>query len=598
MKKDELIALKNKILSLDNKNDIFDLLPHKSAYEYLYSRRKDRLNDVAINYLGRTITYKELFDKIDNTAKAYYELGVREGDFVTMSMLTTPESIISFYALNKLGAVINMTNIMSGLEKLNEQLEKTNSKLLVLNDIFYTKDVQRIAYENNIEKVITCSLLESIPIGFTDKAKFSLIERLKSNNKLIEKDDKCIKWNKLQKIGENSNENISSVYVPGKGACIAYTSGSTGNPKGVLATNESMNAIPFQMELTEQKIAPNDSIFNTLPTWIFYSLVNNTHEPLCLGVTVDLDPLFNPKNIAKRLEQYRFNHWNSIPAYVEVMFNNKKVENMDLSFIKTIATGGDYLSKTLEEKGTELLKKQGSMTHLAQGYGASEIMGSFGYTYYDDYTVGSVGKPLIGNHYKIVDLDTSKKLGPNQIGELYIFTPSLMKEYYKDKRETDDALIRDEDGILWYRTGDLGHYNENGELFIDGRLRRIVMATDENGQPTKIFPEKIKNVILNNDLIEKCEVITVPDPKFIKRPVAYIVLKDGIHFDESIRKDVDDICKSMLPGYSVPSAYEFVDSIPLTKNFKADISALEKDYLEKQQINKKNKKILKIGKRK
>ena len=594
MNKAELLELKNKILSIGKKSDIYELMPNMSAYEYLLNRQKDNLNSVAINYLGRTMTYKELFEKIDNTAKAYSELGVKEGDFVTMSMFTTPESIISFYALNKIGAVINMTNVLSGLDNFKDQINLTKSKLIILHDLFYTENVKNVVHDSNVDNVITCSLLESIPMGFVDKTKLGCVERLKGNKKIISNDNICKTWKDLQKIGENSNKEISSRYIPKKGTCIAYTSGSTGKPKAVLATNESMNAIPFQMELTEFNIAPNDSIFNTLPSWIFYSLVNNTHEPLCLGVTVDLDPLFNPKKIAKRISQYKFNHWNSIPAYVETMFNDKKIQKMDLSFIKTIATGGDYLSKSLEIKGTEILKNGGSKTHLAQGYGASEIMGSFGYTYYDDYSIGSVGKPLVGNDYKVLDLDTFETLGPNQIGELYLFSPSLMKEYYKDKEETDKVLVKDNDGITWYRTGDLAHYNENGEIFIDGRLRRIVMAADENGQPTKIFPEKIKNIVLENKFVKKCEVITIPDPRFIKRSVAYIVLKDNVEFDEAIRKEIDDLCKSMLPVYSVPVSYEFVDAIPLTKNYKSDITALEKDYKEKQEQKAEKKKILKI----
>lgn len=590
--KRELLALKDKILSITDKKDIYDFMPHKSAYDYLLARRRNHLNDVAINYLGRTITYKELFDKIDSAAKAFYELGVKEGDFVTVSMLTTPESIITFYALNKIGAVINMTNILTGLDKLESQLEATQSKLLVMNDIFYTKDVQKVVHGSKVGTVVTCSLLDSLPFGFIDKARYGLIEKVKSNKAIIENDDLCINWANLLKIGDKSNAHISSVYKPNEGACIAYTSGSTGNPKGVLATNESINAIPFQMELTEQKIAPNDSIFNTLPSWIFYSLVNNTHEPLCLGVTVDLDPLFNSKNIAKRIKQYRFNHWNTIPAYAEKMFENKKVAKLDLSCIKTIATGGDFLDESLERKGTKILKDGGSKTHLAQGYGASEIMGSFCYTYYDDYTLGSVGKPLVGNSFKIVDLDTLEELGPNQIGELYLFSPSIMKEYYRDKQETESVLIKDNNGIIWYRTGDLGHYNDKGELFIDGRLRRIIMAADENGQPTKIFPEKIKKVILNNEFVEKCEIITIPDFKYIKRPVAYIVLKDGIDFDEAIKQDLEDRCRNNLPGYSIPVAYECINSIPLTENFKPDLKALEKDFSEKKQSDQKAKRLL------
>ena len=136
--KEELLKLKEKILKLKKLNEVENIMPKMSAYEFLKECNKERENLVAINYLGRTFTYKELFTKIDITARAYNELGVKKGDFVSMAMLMTPEAIVSFYALNKIGAIVHMINITHDLEEVKNDLNKTDSKVFILNDVFYT----------------------------------------------------------------------------------------------------------------------------------------------------------------------------------------------------------------------------------------------------------------------------------------------------------------------------------------------------------------------------------------------------------------------------------------------------------------------------
>ena len=162
-----------------------------------------------------------------------------------------------------------------------------------------------------------------------------------------------------------------------------------------------------------------------------------------------------------------------------------------------------------------------------------------------------------------------------------------MKEYYKNSTATNEVLVEDESGIVWYRTGDLAHFNENNEIFIDGRIRRIVMAKDDKGLPTKIFPDKIKKIILSNEFVDKCEIITVDDDRHIKKPVAFIVLRNGIELTPIIEKSIQNLCKANLENYTLPAKYNFVDNIPLKPSLKPDLDALEKQYYE--EINGKQK---------
>lgn len=592
MTKDELIKLKEEILKLKDSKKITDLLPKQTAYSFLYENNIDRMDKYAINYFGRKYTYNELFMKIDECAKAYSELGIKKGDMVAMSMLMTPEAIISFYALNKIGAVAHLVNITHNISEVENTFINTKSKYFITHDLFYTDKIKNVTDKVGVKKVIISSLDDSLFKGLdTDRIKIKLINLLKGNSKNC-KDEKCIKWKKLQEIGKRSSININNQYEENAPIAIAYTSGSTGLPKAIVTTNKAFNSLPLQLGMTDQTFMPNDSIFTTMPTWIYYSLVNNMHNPLCLGVTLDLDPLFDSKKIHKRIKQYKFNHWNTIPAYVDGLAHDKKIKNMDLSFLKSITTGGDFLTTKLKETAEKKLKQNNSDIYIGQGYGASELLGSFCYTYEKNMSPNSIGKPLVGNRFKILDLNTGKELGPNESGELYLYSPSLMKEYYKNEEATNKSIIVDKDGIRWYKTEDVAHYNENGELFIDGRLRRIELSKDDQGNPAKVFPDKIKQIILQHSIVEKCEVIMVPDTIKVKKPVAFLQLKEHELFDDDLSKQITDICiKNHVENYSLPYKYIVIDEIPLTPALKPDFNAMQELY--QQEVSNKKIKALK-----
>lgn len=583
MNKEELIELKKKISKLKKITDVENILPNKmTAYSFLKECSKNRMNLNAINYLGKEITYGELIKKIDIISKSFLEFGVKPGEIVSMSMLTTPESIISFYALNKIGAIVHMINVTHSHDEIVKDLIETNSKVYIINDIFYSKNIIELIKNTNVDTVITSSLIDSLPYGFYgDVIKYNFLTNfVKIKNY---KYDNSIKWNNFYNIGVNSNKNYTSKYVFGSPAAIAYTSGSTGIPKGIVTTNEAINALPVQLGMTDQTFEEKDSIFNSLPLWIYYSLINNTHNPLCLGVTLDLDPIFDPKQIHKRIRQYKFNHWNTIPTYLDSMVHDKKIKNMDLSFLKSITTGGDFLTSTLKCEAEDLLKNNNSNIYVGQGYGASELLGSFGYTYYSNMTPNSIGKPLVGNKFKILDLETKDILGPNESGELYLYSPAIMKGYYKNEVGTNKSIVLDEDGVRWYKTEDIAHYNENGELFIDGRMRRIEITKDDKGLPTKVFPDKIKKVILKHSFIEKCEIIMIDDPIRITKPVAFMVLKENCIFDNSLINEIKNICiENKLESYSIPAEFKIIDKMPLTPGLKVDLEQLKIMYNENQ----------------
>lgn len=597
MEKDELLEIKNKILRLDNFYDINKVLPNKSIYQFLLESNKNKLNSIAINYFGHKITYRELIQKIDYFAAGLKSMGVKPGDYVTLSSLSVPEGVIAFYAISKLGAISHMINPVSSEVEIKDHLSRVDSNIWIIMDLAYNNKTKKIAKDCGVNKIIHFSLIDSLPAVFNfDRMKLQIATLLKADKKILSGDE-CVSFDEVIENGKNSDLVIEPYYENNSIASIAYTSGSI-ESKGVKMSHNAFNAMPILTQLSDRRFTGDDVFFNTLPLWIFFSLSNGIHEPLILNATIALDPLFNEKNAAKRLQQYHFNYWHTIPAMAEGLVYSKNIEKADTSCIKAIATGGDYLDKSVVERG----KKVG--INVCPGYGSSETNGGIAYTYDEVNSEGSVGRQLFGNKYKIVDVDTNKIIATNvdeynidnqyyKTGELYIYSPTMMSGYLKNEKATNESLVKDSFGILWYKTEDLFHINEKQELFMDGRIRRIVMTRDSEGQPTKLFPDRIRNYLLNNGIIDKCAVITVEDSVIDNKPVLFVVPKDQIEDETEFKNNIIDICKQGLASYMVPSDVIVLSEIPLTPAMKTNFKELSNIYSEYELAKSSKQKIKK-----
>lgn len=593
MTEKELRELKEKVMKITKPGEIELMLEHKTLYERLKDTVLRKPDAPALLYFGNTITYRQLLTLVDTAAKGFNEMGIKYNDVVAMSMLATPYGIVSLYALDKIGATMHMVNSASNVDEIKRELEKIPSKYFVANDIFCSEDMMKLLNSLGIEKIITTSLLDGLPMGFNvDKLKYSFIEKVKGPTKKMYDGVNMISFNQLLNIGRNVSYNLEScTFKPNKLVSIAYTSGSTGNSKGCMATWEGIDSMIQVMGMTELgRFEPTDVMFSTFPLWIYYSLLNMIHEPLVLGVALALDPLFNPKDIAKRNELYKFNHWLTIPPYIKSMVESGK--RMDCSRWKLIITGGAALDNELKIKADRFIKDNNGTAHVEQGYGASECLGSFSYGYTENPTLGSLGTPCVGNVIKILDVDTGEELGLGHTGVGYLYSPALMAGYYGDEEATKHNLVRDENGVIWYNTEDLISVNEKGELFLEGRIRRIALTIDSKGNPTKIIPERTKKCLSMMKEVSNCEVITVPDDKVVNKAVAFVVPATGEMPDENLKNRIISYCQINVPEYMVPAEVIYLESIPLNAAKKPDLQRLEKIYNEGVKVISNSKKII------
>ena len=320
-----------------------------------------------------------------------------------------------------------------------------------------------------------------------------------------------------------------------------------------------------------------------LPPFINYSLVNCMLEPLAFGFKVVLIPKYEPDKFDEYINKYHPNHINSIPAYWEALLSNKRMETTDLSCLRHVFYGGEGMSEKVEESVNNLLISRGAKYKLAKGLGSTEMVSAATASYQECNLLGSVGIPLVKVNCKIVTPETEEELSCNREGEICFSGPQLMIGYYNNQTATDDIIKIHEDGERWLHTGDLGYLNDDGVLFVSGRIKRIIMTKGKDGIATKMFPDRIEKVVMEHPAIELCCAVGVADEARINYARVFAVLGEGYADSKAVTEEVLTLCHEKLPEYMVPEEIVYRKDLPRTDRGKVDYRALEQKAAQSAQ---------------
>ena len=535
-------------------------LPEYTIFEYMWENNKDHLDDIAIIYFNRKITYGELFRNIDKTASAFSALGVKQGDVVSFVAITTPEIIYSFYAVNKLGAVANMLDPRMPKVTMTDLINKTNSKLLITVDIF-ANDIRTIWETSCIINVIYTRITNKMT------PYYKIMARMKGKKIIIPKDSRIIDWSELKYSEEYTV--CKDCNAP---ALIEYTGGTTGDPKGVVLSNANVNAVVEQFRRTGVDLTRGTVWQCVSAPFIAYVWIISMHGPLSLGIKCQV-VIYDPKTIAEDIINNKYNHIAANPLVWETVINHPKSQKKDFSHLVAPTTGADYMSPKLELAINEFFQKHGCKYKICQGYGMTEVGSAVSFCISNDINKpSSVGVPFVKTIISTFDVDTQQELKYEETGEICICGPSVMQEYFKSKEATDAVIRQHADGKMWLHTGDLGHIDSDGFIFIDGRIKRMIIKY--NG--AKVFPPIIEHVISKLPTVSKCSVVGVQDQmnSIGMEPIAFVV-PNNVSDTANVKADLRELCQKELTEYAQPVDIVFIDSLPLTPIGKVDYRALE-----------------------
>ena len=318
-------------------------------------------------------------------------------------------------------------------------------------------------------------------------------------------------------------------------------------------------------------------LMNIMPPFIAYGYACGVHLPMVLGLTVVIIPNLDPAKLGSLVLKYKPEIMFGVPAHYQQLAADPKVQKKDLSFIHNYAAGGDAISLGAEKTVNEFLASHNVEYPMAKGYGMTEVASAATVAAGKNNKPGSVGIPMVNTLVSAFEPGTDKELPIGQRGELCISGPATMKGYYNKPDETAMILHKHPDGRVWVHTGDIGYIDEDGFVYLDSRIKRLIIRHDG----FKVFPSMIENVVSQHPAVHQCSVVGCADKDHVqgRLPFVYIVLTPaaaGVKKKQLIQ-ELRQMCEEELPEYVQPVAYKFVPELPMTPVGKVDYRKLEEE---------------------
>ena len=546
--------------------------PMCTMHEFLERNSKVRLNKIAFKYYDKTYTYKSMLEHIDMIAKSLKALGVNEDDKVTICMPNTPEGVMTFYAVNKIGAVANMIHPLSSEKEIEFYVNNVQSKFILTIDVACQK-ILNIVENTHLQKIVVASASASMkPVmsGLYYVTQGRKVKYKKANKNLL------LEWKDFIYIGEHYYGLFKAERKAEDMAAILYSGGTTGNPKGICLSNYNFNALAVQAPYMCETAKEGDSILAIMPIFHGFGLGVCVHTTLCLGMKVVLIPSFQAKKFGDLIRRYRPNFIVGVPTLFEAMLSNKKLKQKDLACITCMVSGGDFLSKKLKDELDDLLKRNNSIAEVRPGYGLTESSAAVCLSPSKRYREGNIGLPFPDTYFKIVRIGTHDECEYGEEGEICISGPTVMMGYYNNPEETVQTLREHDDGLTWLHTGDLGTMDEDGYVYFKQRLKRMIVSSGYN-----IYPSQLEKIITEHEDVLACTVIGIDHPYKVQVAKAYIVLKDGKEATSEIKKSIKEHCERNIAKYAMPAEFEYRESLPRTLVGKIAYRELEEENKRK-----------------
>ena len=542
-----------------------------SMYDMLKSVADKYPNNIAMDFMGRSTTYRQLLEHVERCAKALKTIGIRENDCVTIAMPNCPQAIAMFYAINMVGGIANMVHPLSSEKEIELYLNESNSVTVITLDQFYHK-IEAIRNNTNIVNVIIASIRDELSQPL--KTGYMLTEGRKIRK--IPDDAPVIRWQKFLNLSKSCFWRYKVERKPEDPAVILYSGGTTGTTKGIVLTNLNFNALSQQVIATNPMFRPGDRMLAAMPIFHGFGLGVCIHTMLTQGGRCVLVPRFTAKSYSKLITKYKCNFIAGVPTLYEALLRLPNMEKADLSSLKGVFSGGDSLTIELKKKFDKFLYDHKAVIQIREGYGTTECVTASCLTPPTMHREGSIGLPFPDTYYKIVTPGTDEELPYGEEGEILLAGPTVMREYLHHPEETAQTLRRHADGLTWVYTGDLGVMDADGFVYFRGRRKRMIITSGYN-----VYPAQLENILEAHEAVQRCCIIGVPDSYKMQKVKAFVMLKPGFPATEETKQSILAHCRKNIAKYAMPYDIEFRENLPTTLVGKVAYRVLEDEELKK-----------------
>lgn len=528
-------------------------VPERSVPEVFDEAVEKWGNRTSLIFYGKKITYRELKDQADRFATALCDLGVKKGDKVALYLLNCPQFVIAYLGALKAGAVITPISPMYVSSEVKHQLEDSEAKDIVCQDLLYDR-VEKTGIK--LRNVIITGIGEYLP-GVKKFVGSSVLRNIYKkmevpSTKIFEREG----FHQFQDLIKKYPPNPPRIEINPKEdlAVLPYTGGTTGLPKGAMLThynlvvNEAQSQamwLPFFEEGAEVVIA-------YLPFYHVYGQVIIMLDGLIWGYTLVIFTTPDLDDILHAIGAYKATVFFSVPSLYDVLKDHEKTDRVDWRRFKALISGADAL---LADVARGFERRTGVEIH--EGYGLTETSPATHVNPKGRIKFGSLGIPLPSTMAAILHSEENEFLPPGETGEIAIKGPQVMKGYWKTPEETSEKLVNI-DGETWLRTGDLGSMDDEGYFWFYDRKRDLIKYKGYS-----VFAREVEEVLKKHPKIKEAGVVGVRDPKVGENVKAAVVLEADARGKLS-EEDIIEYCKENLAHYKIPKIVEFRGEIPRT----------------------------------
>ena len=530
-------------------------VPRTSLYYNLEVSARRYPDKAAVIFYDNALTYATLEREVAALAGYLQQrCGVKRGDRVLLYAQNCPQFIIGYYAILRADGVVVPVNPMNKSGELAHYIGDSDARVaIVAQELF--KEV-----EPHLGKGLDHCILASYSDFLIEKTNLKVPDFVRAPRLDPGRKD-VVLW----------RDAIAANCVPGKQeagaddlAVLPYTSGTTGLPKGCMLTHSNLLATSTGA-CAWTPTSSEAVVLGVLPMFHLTGMQSNMNVPIQLGGTTVLMTRWDRDMAAELIQRHRITGVTGITTMIVDFLANPDLGKYDLSSIVRIGGGGASMPEAVASK----IEKTLGLPFL-EGYGLTETTAPSHANPVHRPKRQCGGIPYFDTDSRIIDPSSFRELGPNEVGEIIIHGPQVFRGYWKQEKATADAFI-EHDGKRFFRSGDLGYYDEEGYFFITDRLKRMI-----NCSGFKVWPAEVEAMLYAHPDIQEACVIAAKDARRGETVKAVVVLKPAARG----RTDAEAIvawARENMAAFKVPRVVEFVEALPKTATGKIFWRKLQED---------------------
>ncbi|XJZ28877.1 long-chain fatty acid--CoA ligase [Bacillota bacterium Lsc_1132] len=535
-------------------------VPATSLYDNLKVSAERYPDQTAIIYYGNKISYKQLNEEV-NALAGYMQqkLGVTAGEKVLLFMQNSPQFVMGYYAILRANAVVVPINPMLTANELEFYVRDCEIKTALASQELYDR-VSPLLGKTTLENLIIAAYSDCTGENFS-----GIIPKEAEAPRVVFTEENHYLWSEAVQAGYTPGEHTAKADDL---AVLPYTSGTTGLPKGCMHTNSTVQANTVGAYYWSN--TTTDSVhLMTLPLFHVTGMVHSMHMPIFSGSTMVIMTRWNREAAVELIKNEGCTHWVAIATMIVDFLANPKLKAEDLATLTSISGGGASLPEAVGEK---LYKMTG--LRYVEGYGLSETIAQTHFNPADRPKMQCLGIPSFDVDARIIEPVTGKELGVGEIGEIIVHGPQVMVGYFNRDDENRSAFI-EHDGKQFFRTGDIGRYDEEGYFFIVDRVKRMI-----NASGYKVWPTEVESYLYKHPAIQQACVVGVPDPRRGETVKAFVILNEEAEGKVS-EQEIIEWAKEHMAAYKYPRYVEFKKEFPVTSSGKILWRKLQEEEWEK-----------------